>query len=187
MFCKSDCSGRNIVYLSNMIESKGYLAVLNSIDLVDDLDCTFYFAGAFDIESEQINFEKAISNKENVHYLGVVGGEKKQALLKKCDVFILPTNYPYEGQPISILEAYASSCAVITCKHSGIVDVFEDEINGRYVNYDDPTDISKKIKLIFADSESLLTVKANNYSKARNCYTEKKHLDKLLDALNHEA
>ena len=65
-----------------MIESKGYLAVLNSIDLVDDLDCTFYFAGAFDIESEQINFEKAISNKENVHYLGVVGGEKKQALLK---------------------------------------------------------------------------------------------------------
>lgn len=188
MFSKSSTSSRNIVYLSNMIESKGYLAVLRSIDLVDDLDCTFYFAGAFEIESDRINFEKAISNKENVHYLGVVGGQKKQDLLEKCDVFILPTNYPYEGQPISILEAYASSCAVITCKHSGIVDVFEDGINGLYVNYNDPSDISRKIKLIFVDSESLVTMKIKNYSKARNCYTEKKHLDKLLEALEiHEA
>tara|TARA_B100000927_G_C16416118_1_gene449348 strand:+ start:98 stop:877 length:780 start_codon:yes stop_codon:yes gene_type:complete len=184
MFNQSDSLSRNVVYLSNMIKSKGYLAVLDSIDLVDDLDCTFYFAGAFETESERINFEKAISDKENVYYLGIVGGEKKTTLLENCDVFILPTNYPYEGQPISILEAYASSCAVITCEHSGIVDVFDDGINGMYVNYNDPIDISRKIKLIFSDSERLMTMKLKNYSKARNCYTEKKHLETLLEALD---
>ena len=35
-----------------------------------------------------------------------------------------------EGQPISILEAYASGCAVITTGQPGIRDVFTDGVNG---------------------------------------------------------
>ncbi len=36
----------------------------------------------------------------------------------------------FEGQPISILEAYASGCAVITTGQHGIRDVFADGVNG---------------------------------------------------------
>lgn len=184
MFNSTSSVGRNIVYLSNMIESKGYLGVLNSVDLVDDVGCTFYFAGAFQLESDRINFEKAISLKDNVQYLGVVSGEKKRDLLENCDIFILPTNYPYEGQPISILEAYASSCAVITCNHSGIPDIFEDGTNGMYVKFNNSTDISSKISSIFADTDRLIDMKNINHSSAREFYTEEIHIDNLLEALD---
>ncbi|WP_427042082.1 glycosyltransferase [Fusobacterium sp. SB021] len=45
------------------------------------------------------------------------------------DVFILPSWD--EGQPISILEAYVTGCAVITDENiGGIGDIFQNEING---------------------------------------------------------
>ena len=97
----------------------------------------------------------------------MVSGKKKRDLLENCDIFILPTNYPYEGQPISILEAYASSCAVITCNHSWIPDIFEDGTNGMYVNFNNSTDISSKIRSIFADTDRLIDMKNTNHSSAR--------------------
>ena len=58
-------------------------------------------------------------------------GEKKRRLFAEAHVFCLPTYYSYyEGQPISILEAYASGCVVITTDHGGICDIFKDKING---------------------------------------------------------
>ena len=39
----------------------------------------------------------------------------------------MPTYYPYEGQPISIIEAYAMGCVVISTNHSGIPYIFSDK------------------------------------------------------------
>jgi glycosyltransferase involved in cell wall biosynthesis len=45
-------------------------------------------------------------------------------------VLCLPTSYPYEAQPLVILEAYAAGCAVVTTNHAGIPDVFTPGENG---------------------------------------------------------
>jgi glycosyltransferase involved in cell wall biosynthesis len=36
----------------------------------------------------------------------------------------------YEGQPISILEAYAAGCIVVTTGQPGILDIFKPYLNG---------------------------------------------------------
>ena len=48
----------------------------------------------------------------------------------RADCLCLPTFYPVEGQPICILEAYGSGCAVVCTTHAGISDIFKDEVNG---------------------------------------------------------
>lgn len=130
----------SILYLSNFIKSKGYQEVLKlaklekeRINLGEEKKYHFEFAGKFFEKSDQDYFAKYI--KENdlediITYHGVVTGEKKRQLLKDCDIFILLTRYPNEGQPISILEAMGNGMVVITTDHAGIPDIVKDSLNG---------------------------------------------------------
>lgn len=55
-------------------------------------------------------------------------------MLKECYIFTLPTKYPNEGQPISILEAMGNGMFIITTDHAGIPDVVDNNINGLVLN-----------------------------------------------------
>lgn len=46
----------------------------------------------------------------------------------------MPTRYPNEGQPISILEAMGNGMFIITTDHAGIPDIVEDGVNGIVIN-----------------------------------------------------
>ncbi|HEX2533720.1 MAG TPA: glycosyltransferase family 4 protein, partial [Chitinophagaceae bacterium] len=64
-----------------------------------------------------------------VRYEGWVSGDKKAALLRACDVYILPS-YD-EGLPVSVLEAMAAGKPVISTYAGGIPDIVHDGRNGR--------------------------------------------------------
>ena len=66
-------------------------------------------------------------------YHGIVDGDRKRALLQNGDIFCLLTNYPNEGQPISILEAMGNGMVIVTTDHSGIPDEVTDGVNGLVV------------------------------------------------------
>lgn len=133
-----------VLWLSNFIRSKGYPFVLEMakaekerVDAGGEKRFHFDFAGRFFEESEKEYFENYIRQNdlgEYITYHGVVGGEKKRELLKKCSVFALPTRYPNEGQPISILEAMGNGMFIITTDHAGIPDIVENGVNGIVMN-----------------------------------------------------
>lgn len=130
----------HVLWLSNFIRSKGYPVVLEMAKLEKDRvdggehkKFHFDFAGEFFDDKEKAYFESYI--KENhiedyITYHGVVGGDKKRELLKKCIFFALPTRYLNEGQPISILEAMGNGMVILTTDHAGIPDIVEDKKNG---------------------------------------------------------
>lgn len=131
---------KHILYLSNFIKSKGYPEVLEMARLEkeccklgEDKKFHFDFAGKFfEKEDEEyfFNFIKENELDDFVTYHGIVGGNKKRELLKLCDIFVLLTRYPNEGQPISILEAMGNGMAIVTTNHAGIPDIVKDNING---------------------------------------------------------
>lgn len=123
----------HVLWLSNFIRSKGYPFVLEMakaekerVDAGKEKRFHFDFAGKFFEDSEKEYFESYIKDnkvEEYVTYHGIVGGEEKRNLLKLCDIFALPTRYPNEGQPISILEAMGNGMFIITTDHAGIPDI----------------------------------------------------------------
>jgi glycosyltransferase involved in cell wall biosynthesis len=116
-----------VLFLSNHIPGKGHLELLDAIGRLPASILEryhFHFAGGFPSDRDKEDFVSRLHAYRNVCHHGVVQGEAKRKLLSDAHVFCLPTYYPYEGQPISILEAYASGCAVITTDHSGILDIF---------------------------------------------------------------
>lgn len=130
----------HILWLSNFIRSKGYPFVLELAKIEKErVECGgqkrlhFEFAGKFFEKSEQDFFERYISEnnlEKYVTYHGVVTGKEKRDLLKACNIFALPTRYPNEGQPISILEAMGNGMFILTTDHAGIPDIVNERYNG---------------------------------------------------------
>lgn len=170
----------HILWLSNFIRSKGYPFVLEMakiekqhIDSGGERRFHFDFAGKFFENSEKEYFENYVNfNKldEYITYHGVVDGETKKNLFKICDIFVLPTRYLNEGQPVSILEAMGNGLFIISTDHAGIPDVVEDGVNGIVmksdisINYEQ---ISKK------DISNCLKV---NRNKVLMKYTQKNYI-----------
>lgn len=122
-----------VLFLSNLIAGKGWIELLAAYEQLSpsmresiELD----FAGAIAEDDERGHFLERLDRLPRARYHGAVRGDTKASLLAEAHVFCLPTFYAFEGQPISILEAYASGCVVVTTDHSGIFDVFEPGLNG---------------------------------------------------------
>lgn len=129
----------NVLFLSNLMKDKGILDLFNTIEYYDCTHIDFNFAGAIEPELQHICDVFFKKNKINCSYHGVVSGEIKKQLFESADVFILPS-YD-EGVPLSILEAYSFSCAVITTSVGGIPDIFSENENGLFVDKNDANSI----------------------------------------------
>lgn len=140
----------HVLWLSNFIRSKGYPIVLElakaekeQVESGIDKHFHFDFAGNFFEDSEKEYFENYVKDnglEDFITYHGVVDGEEKRALLELCDIFALPTRYPNEGQPISILEAMGNGMFILTTDHAGIPDIVMDEASGLVMKKDIPTE-----------------------------------------------
>ncbi|MGL5056736.1 MAG: glycosyltransferase family 4 protein, partial [Fusobacteriaceae bacterium] len=122
---------KRVLYLSNLMEEKGILDLLKASEKFKDEEIELNLAGAIEPSLEKIVKEYLEKYPKKIKYHGIVKGEKKKRLLLENYIFILPTYYSNEGQPISILEAYTNGCAVITDECiGGITDVFSHDKNG---------------------------------------------------------
>jgi len=137
-----------ILYLSNLMKSKGILDLLKACLKLKAQDFNFHLNLAGNIESEILDTVNSMIKElgDNVTYHGVVKGVKKTALLKDNHIFCLPTYYPNEGQPISILEAMANGQAIITTNQGGMIDIFKDGENGVLCIKKDPDTICQAIQ-----------------------------------------
>lgn len=158
-----------ILFLSNLIESKGYLAVLRAAAILcgrhGNESFEFAFAGqlmlnpADDVEVssleqaqrliEEIVLENQLSGV--VKFLGTVVGRQKEALLEASDVMVLPTRYSNEGQPLCILEALQFGIPVVSCRYRAIPDMVIEGETGIFVSPDSPLEIANAIERLWAN------------------------------------
>lgn len=175
-----------LLFLSNLIPGKGYLELLEALLALPperrellQLD----FAGGFEAEDQQRSFLDRIAPIPQVRYHGVVRGEQKRELFAQAHVFCLPTYYPYEGQPISILEAYAAGCAVVTTDHSGIFDIFTPGTHGYEVGRRSVRDLVDVLERMLRDPAPLRDMAIGNYQRARRDFRPERYCRNLLDVL----
>lgn len=84
-----------------------------------------------------------------VIYHGVARGDAKVRLLLESHVFVLPTYYLNEGQPIALLEAMAAGLPSIVTAHRGIPRVLKDGQEGIVVPPMSPEAIAEALLRIY--------------------------------------
>jgi glycosyltransferase involved in cell wall biosynthesis len=121
-----------LLYMSGMTEQKGYAALLDgflALPAKQRAQLQVDFAGRFDTDAQRTAFQARLDGVAGVAYHGVVDDAAKRALFAGAHVFCLPTSH-LEGQPISLLEAYAAGCVPLTTVPPGIRDIFDPPVQG---------------------------------------------------------
>lgn len=178
-----------ILYLSNLIREKGILELLDALILLKQKKTDFHVtvAGVLDEDlKNEVNgrFQVLAGQME---YAGVVTGDKKAAVLGEANVFVLPTYYEMEGQPISLLEAMAAGNIIVTTAHAGIPDIVS-EANGFFVKEKSPEEIASCLQNIQLNLSSMIgQFSAHNKEYAAGMFTEKNFTEKILTILHANA
>lgn len=163
-----------LLFLSNLIYGKGYKELVEAyagLSNESQRRIRIAFVGGFESDKSKADFLDSIKNYEGLIYIGrFVNGAEKRALYARTHVFCLPTYYPFEGQPISILEAYATGCAVIATRHSGVQDIFSDGINGFEAEIKSASSIKGIMEKIADLQELLFPIAITNSKLADNKY-----------------
>lgn len=187
----------NLIYLSSLMPSKGFMDVILAVEILKKQSCKKYhldicgnFVNAITEEKCDLkNIEDLLSYiKENnlekeITYHGQVLGTTKETLLKKAHIFLLPTYYPWEGQPLSIIEALAFATPIISCKHKGIPEMLDEGINGQFVKPKDSNDIVEKIESITSSSDKYMIYSKQSRLKFEKDFWREVHLDRLISEI----
>ncbi|MFH0940009.1 MAG: glycosyltransferase family 4 protein [Planctomycetota bacterium] len=130
-----------LLYMSTLTQTKGILELLSAVSLLRSTwpSAQLKVAGQWSDETTRraalalIEREKLASH---VSFVGNVEGASKAAFLADGDIFCLPTRYPYEGQPLVILEAMAAGLPVLATAHGVISATVQEGVTGRLLPKD---------------------------------------------------
>lgn len=186
-----------LYYLSNLIWSKGYFDVLKAVDLLvnkynKNVECVF--SGAFmssidderDGVSNKLDFDQYIKehkleNKVS-YYTGMYGAEKDAAFFSS-NVFLLPTYYINEGQPVSIIEAMAYGCVPIVTEYRHI-PMMVTKGNGCFVEPRNPEQIADTIVWLMEHPEEYSTKSELCIRDYQAKFTFDKYASKVLECMS---
>ena len=188
-----------ILFLSNLIQSKGYFDVLKAMAILQKMTpirLEAVFAGHFlsspddpvpmSPQKAKMKFhEDVVANGlENMaYYMGPVSGEVKRRILNTSDFFVLPTRYFTEGQPISIIEAMAHGCVVIATNYRAIPDMVVNGVTGVLVEPARPDQIANAIRRIVAHPQRYETMSQAAVDRYKKLFTMERHLDMIVPLL----
>ena len=171
-----------ILFLSNLIPEKGIFDLLEALLILKENNVKFsaqIAGGVSDCNKEKIEILLNRIGKQ-VTYLGVVSGLSKRNTFHESNIFVFPTYYPMEGQPISIIEAMATGNVIVTTNHAGICDIFEDNKNGYYIEKKSPQNIADKLTEISNKLPELENIMLTNIKEVEQQYTTQKFMSNLL-------
>lgn len=176
-----------VLYVSGMDQRKGYARLLDAyLALPARLRARLRldFAGRFDDPIEQAEFEARIHASKDIAYHGVVDGDRKRDLFARAHVFCLPTAY-LEGQPLTILEAYASGCVVLTTPQPGILDIFKPGVNGQLISTKDTVLLQENLETIAADPERLIDTALGNFDESVKNYRVDAFCERMIGIIEN--
>lgn len=145
----------SILFISNLIKSKGILVLLEACAILKAKEIDFYctIAGG-DAQLSKVDVEKILVNSGLSAYISVVGpqyDEDKIDLFSRSDIFVLPTYEDIFG--LVNLEAMQFSLPIVSTYEGAIPDVVEDGITGFLVPKKDPVSLAEKLEILIKDPE----------------------------------
>jgi glycosyltransferase involved in cell wall biosynthesis len=189
-----------ILYLSNLIESKGYLEVLEVVRMLvreHSLPVCATFCGKFlanpsddlrvkSAEHGETLFREFVAKnnlEQSVQYLGQVSGEAKRRVLIENHFLFLPTRYDNEAQPLSLIEALAHGLVPITTNYRANPDVVIDGVTGHLIDWRDVAGMAHLCERYLRRPDEFAAISERARAHFKEEFSRTAHLKRLFELL----
>lgn len=120
-----------VLFLAHCAEDKGVFDALEALALCAGkpgrrFDWRLTVAGSFVTATDEARFRNRISQPDlagRVRYAGFVSGVEKDRCLREADVFLFPSYFANEGQPLNLIEAMAHGLLPVSTRWRGIPEM----------------------------------------------------------------
>lgn len=148
----------HVLFLSNLLISKGVVVLLDSLKVLKEKGCRFVcdFVGGETVEMDAAMFQAEVAKRElegMVVYHGRKYGNDKEAFLNGADIFVFPTFYHNECFPLVLLEAMQHHLPCVSTTEGGIPGIIDDGKTGFLVPKHDAENLAEKIQVLLTDAE----------------------------------
>ena len=162
----------HLLFLSNLIESKGVLKLLDALAILKKAGLSFK-CDIVGSETKEIDSDSLLAQigardlSRDVIYHGPKNGTEKDRFLDSSDVLVLPTYY--DCFPLVLLEAMAHGLPVVTTEEGGIPDIVSDGVNGFICKRRDPVSLAECMRKLLIDKD----LRNRMGQKGREIYLER--------------
>ena len=172
-------NGIHVLYLGRIEPNKGMDYLLEAMGMLKEKgqDVTLHFAGIEQGKNGYIGrFQELLG--DHFVYEGVVSGGKKTELLRRCQIFVLPSLY--EGLPISLLETMAYGMVPVVTDVGSIGEYVKDGMNGLMIGIRDAVSIVNALERLVADKKLMMELS----KAARQTIVTRLQPEKYVERLN---
>jgi len=175
-----------VLFLSNLIYSKGIIEFLDSISLLSESHkekiAVKIVGNEVEINKSKLNYEISKRNiSDLIEFLGPKYDKEKEKIFLQADILVFPTLDDVWG--LVIIEAMQFGIPVIATKEGAIPEIVDDDITGFLVDKHKPEQIAEKLKILFENDELRTKMGIAARKKFLEKYTIEVFDKNLVDAI----
>ena len=174
----------NILFLAHCTREKGLFAAAEAVMRANrslaarrlPLRLKLTAAGNFVTDEEKAEFDRLSQDREfaaTVQHAGFVSGERKTQLYRDADLFLFPTQYLGENQPVNLIEAMAFGLPIVTTRWRSLPEMLPPNYPG-LVSGQEPGEISAALLRVLGEESG---------EAARKHFTDNFTLERHLTTL----
>ena len=179
-----------LLFLSNLIESKGVFVLLDALQILNKKNVSFLcdIVGGETKEIDTKRFQDEVVKRglsKVVFYHGKKYGDEKQMFLQNADVFVFPTFYDNECFPLVLLEAMRQGLPCVTTDEGGIADIVKYGVNGLICEKRNAQSLADKLLYLIQNESIREEMGRKGYERYMQLFTLDE-FEKRLSMILHE-
>jgi glycosyltransferase involved in cell wall biosynthesis len=179
----------NVLFLAHCTREKGLFVAIDGVLAANrelarrklPMQLKLTAAGNFVTDDEQAAFNELLKNPAVaavISHAGFVSGERKEQLYREADLFLFPTQYLGENQPVNLIEAMAFGLPLVTTRWRSLPEMLPPNYPG-LVSGQNADEIAAALLNVLAVKSGEL---ARGHFTAN--FTIERHLARLAEALH---
>ena len=165
-----------ILFLSNLIVSKGVIVLLDALKVLKDWSVRFTcdFVGG---ETDELDSERFVEEVKNrgldgcAFYVGRKYGAEKTPYFENADIFAFPTFYHNEAFPLVNIEAMEFKLPIVSTNEGGIPDMVVNGENGLICERNNAESLATALETLLLDKNLRIQYGENGYKKFKSEFT----------------
>lgn len=168
----------DILYLGRIEPNKGIDYIFDACSTLKEKGVNFHlhFAGKEEIEGQYVpKFKEVLGNQFTFH--GIVSGEKKTEVLKKCDIFLMPSFF--EGLPMSLLETMSFGQVPVVTAVGSIPTIVTEGENGMIIGVKNSKDIVNSVTTLCNEKEIFIRLSLKAKETILYKFNDREYINQL--------